>query len=652
MATPHVASHSGQLRYTVVGMATSLSTLAGPLTVEQLLALHPYQGPRAEAWAKEKRVERLWTFDLPCAPDQLWPHIADTSRMNRVLGTAEMHFEERDGKRYGTAKPGGVRHDWLELPWNWVANQWLTCTRVYERGFMRVMYAIHRLDPLPGGGTRLYLYFGGVPRGTLGAVAMKLGFPTIEKAYRRVIPALAAQLDRLRPEVLQLPPPTLSDDAAQRLRVQRDVLVAEGLSIQCVDALLDWIRTGDDVDLHRIQIRERARAWKLPEQELLRVALHATRAGLLTMSWDTICPHCRGVRDENPTLHDLRARSHCGVCEVDFTTDSEESVEVTFKVHSSIRDIEEQLYCSAEPAKKDHVRVQWTLPPGERIAVTPQLPAGRYTVWRGNEGGWYIDVGDTGSGKVTWEAHPPGTVVQAAPDAEIELVNLGDDTTQYRIAEAKWKDHALRAGQVLSFQEFRDLFSEDYIGADVRLGVGEQTLLFTDVVGSTAFYASRGDPAAFIEIKRHFDEVFAIVAEFRGAVVKTIGDAVMATFVNPTDALRASHKIHQTFHPKREDTPIRLRISLNTGPCIAVRLNANADYFGGTVNIAAKLQALAEGHQIAMSEATYASPGVADLMTELGAKLDQLEYRSSALPHPICVRRWSVFHPENEAKPT
>src|SRR4029077_10900983 len=128
----------------------------------------------------------------------------------------------------------------------------------------------------------------------------------------------------------------------------------------------------------------------------------------------------------------------------------------------------------------------------------------------------------------------------------------------------------LRAGQLLSFQDFRDLFSEEYIGADVRLGVGQQTLLFTDVVGSTAFYASRGDPAAFVEIKKHFDEVFAIVVRHRGAVVKTIGDAGMGAFPSPLDAVRASRQIHDAFPPGRTDTPIRLRISLNTGPCIAV----------------------------------------------------------------------------------
>jgi class 3 adenylate cyclase len=608
------------------------------MSVSGLLALHPYPEP----WASEKRIERLWTFDVAGTPEALWPHIADTSRMNRVLGTAEMRFEERNGKRWGTARNGGVRHEWIEVPWNWVANQWLTCLRLYERGFMRAMFAIHRLEPIPTG-TRVYLYFGAVPRGAFGATALRLGFPTLERAYRRVLPELAAQIDRMRPDVLRLPPPVLSEPAEQRLRIQRDALAAADLPEACVDALIDWLRTGDDLDLHRIQIRERARAWQLPEQDLLRVALHATRAGLLTLSWDTVCPHCRGVRDGNPALAQLPAQSRCDACEVDFPTDTPESVEVTFRVHSSVRDVPEQVYCSAEPARKDHIRVQRTLAPGARTAVQPQLAHGRYLVRRDRGDAWYLDVGDTGAGSVTWAAHPEGTAIAATPSAAIELHNDAAEPGTFTISRASWSDDALRAGQLLSFQDFRDLFSEDYIGADVRLGVGEQTLLFTDVVGSTAFYAARGDPAAFIEIKKHFDEVFAIVGRHRGAVVKTIGDAVMASFTSPLDAVRAARDIHTAFHPGRTDTPIRLRISLNTGPCIAVRLNANADFFGGTVNVAAKLQALAEGYQIAMSDATYRSPSVADYLAEQGAELETLSYTSRALPEPVGVRRWSVF---------
>ncbi|CAN5912304.1 hypothetical protein BH11MYX2_BH11MYX2_01240 [soil metagenome] len=543
----------------------AITSVAGkvppPMTIAQLLEKHPFP----EQYAKEKRVERLYTFDLPCRAEQLWPHIADTSRMNRVLGLAEMQFEEREGKRYGSARPGGVLHTWVEVPWNWVANQWLTSTRLYDRGFMKVMYAIHRIDPLPDDRCRLYLYFGAIARGMFGRIALTLGFPTIERAYRRIVPKLAEQIANTSPPILQLPAPILTDDALARLQHEQAALIRRGLPRPCVDTLCDWIRTGDDVELHRIQIRERARVWKLNEQDLLSVALHATRNGLLQMSWDTVCPHCRGVRDENGTLADLAATGRCDACEVNFSTESQEAVEITFHVHPSIRDIPDQVYCSAEPARKDHIRVQVKVPAGGTVEISPQLRAGRYTVWREHDGGWYLDVGEGHeTNEVTWAERESGSVIEAALDARIKLGNDHEEPQHFTIEEAKWTDHALRAGHLLSMQEFRDLFSAEYISSDVKLGVGEQTLLFTDVVGSTAFYASRGDPAAFMEIKKHFDELFAIVTQQRGAVIKTIGDAVMAAFGNPLDAVRASQKIHQAFHPDRQDTPIRVRVSLNT----------------------------------------------------------------------------------------
>lgn len=607
------------------------------LDTKQLLALHPWPNE----WANAERIERLWVYDLPGSPESFWPFISDTSRMNRALGTAEMKFTEREGKRYGQSKAGGIDHAWVEVPWNWVANQWLTSLRVYERGFFRAVWAIHRLEAIPTG-TRLYLYYGTVPRNTLSGIAIRLGFPTIERAYARVLPALAEELDKYRPDILTLPPPPLTESAAQRLRAQRAALVEKGLSAACVDALIGWIQNGDDQDLHRIQIRERARVWKLPERELVRVALHATRAGLLTLSWDTVCPHCRGVRDENSTLADLSTNSHCEVCQVDFRTDTEQSVEITFRVHPSIRDVPDQVYCSAEPAKKSHIRVQRVVPPGRQIQIAPWLEPGRYRARATNGNSFYLDIDDEGKEMVRWGVMPEGSVIEMQRAATLELSNDSDEDRVFTVEQATWSDHALRARHLFGFHEFRDLFSEEYIGADVRLDVGEQTILFTDVVGSTAFYVERGDPGAFVEIKRHFNEVFAIVAAHRGAVVKTIGDAVMATFGDPLDAVRAAEKIHDTFPPTRTDTPIRLRISLNTGSCIAVRLNANADFFGGTVNVAAKLQALAETCQIAMSEVTYEAPGVAAYLAERGAELESVTFTSKAFSQPIAARRWTV----------
>jgi len=608
------------------------------LDAKQLLELHPWP----EEWATAERIERLWVYDLPGSPAEFWPFLSDTSRLNRALGTSEMTFTERDGKRYGRSKPGGVEHTWEEIPWNWVANQWLTSLRVYETGFFRAVWAIHRLEPLPDNHTRLYLYYGTIPRNMIGAIATRVGFPSLERAYSRVLPMLAAELDQYRPAVLSIPPAPLSDAAAERLRKQRNMLVESGLSAECVDALIHWIQNGDDEDLHRIQIRERARFWKLPERDLLRVALHATRAGLLALSWDTVCPHCRGVRDENEVLSNLASKSHCEVCRIDFATDTEESVEVTFRVHPSIRDIPDVMYCSAEPAKKSHIRLQQLVRPGTEIKVNPQLDPGRYRARDTAGNSFYLDVDDDGETLVRWVRNAGSNLIKAQRIATLELVNESKEAQLFTVEQANWSDYALRARQLFGLHEFRDLFSEEYIGADVRLSVGEQTILFTDVVGSTAFYVTRGDPGAFVEIKRHFDEVFAIIVNFRGAVVKTIGDAVMATFGDPLDAVRAAEKICDTFPPSREDSPIRVRISINTGPCIAVKFNANIDFFGGTVNIAAKLQALAEGCQISMSDVTYNAPGVAQYLAERSADLESVGYCSRVFPDSIPAKRWTV----------
>jgi class 3 adenylate cyclase len=75
------------------------------------------------------------------------------------------------------------------------------------------------------------------------------------------------------------------------------------------------------------------------------------------------------------------------------------------------------------------------------------------------------------------------------------------------------------------------------------------------------------------------------------------------------------------------------------------------DYFGGTVNIAAKLQSLAEAWQVAMSAATYAAPGVAAYLADQGATLEDLVYTSPALPAPVAVKRWTVHVTSGSAAP-
>ncbi len=630
----------------MVGMAvpgndSRSATRGEPWSVDELLARHPLPAELATG----KRLEWMWHFDLPVAPEALWPAIADSSRMNRALGVAEMKFEDRDGLRHGSSRPGRVRHEWVEVPWNWVAGQWLESLRIYRRGFSRAVFAVFDLQRLDSG-TRLYIYFAAIPRGRVGSLALRVGFPSVGKGFARVLPQVVAAIEKARPSTLALAagPASLDPGAEARLLSIQSRLVLRGLDARAVERLVDWVRTGDEQDLYRIQVRERARVWGVDEDELLRVALHATREGLLELSWDVVCPHCRGVTDENDKLGELPAAGGCEVCGIEFGTDSSEAVEITFHVHPSIRDVPKRTFCSAEPATKDHIRVQLAIAPGADADVAPRLPPGRYRLrLQGDKQYGYLDVGPGDGDAVEWRAAAAPTEIVSHGAPALHVVNDSSEPRTFIIEASQWTDTALRPGRLLSLQDFRDLYAEEYLGADVQLAIGEQTILFTDMVGSTAMYALRGDPAAFVEVRRHFTDVFRLIGEHRGAVVKTIGDAAMGAFRDPLDAIKASAAIQRTFHPGRDDTPTRLRISLNTGPCIAVRLNTDIDYFGHTVNIAAKLQALAESWQIAMSDTTYRAPGVAAWLDAEGAVLEGCEYRSKAVPEGVQVKRWTLY---------
>ena len=121
--------------------------------------------------------------------------------------------------------------------------------------------------------------------------------------------------------------------------------------------------------------------------------------------------------------------------------------------------------------------------------------------------------------------------------------------------------------------------------------------MFTDLKGSTELYDALGDAAAYNLVRDHFAFLSDRVQRNHGFVVKTVGDAVMAAFARPDDAVRAALAIQDevaSFNSARgggmSATPIVLKLGLHAGSCIAVTTGDALDYFGGIVNIAARLE--------------------------------------------------------------
>src|SRR5574339_745538 len=177
-------------------------------------------------------------------------------------------------------------------------------------------------------------------------------------------------------------------------------------------------------------------------------------------------------------------------------------------------------------------------------------------------------------------------------------------------------DPFLSGKRLLTTQTFRTLFRSETVSVDEGIAVRDITFLFTDLKGSTALYDHIGDPKAYFLFRQHFDALGNVIQRYEGATVKTIGDAVMATFMTPLDAVRAAlemlHDI-ETFNQNISDKLV-LKIGIHRGHSIVVTLNDRLDYFGQTVNIASRVQGLADAGDIYVSEDVYSSPGVQDVL--------------------------------------
>ncbi len=167
-------------------------------------------------------------------------------------------------------------------------------------------------------------------------------------------------------------------------------------------------------------------------------------------------------------------------------------------------------------------------------------------------------------------------------------------------------------------------------------------MLFTDLKGSTALYERIGDLNAYVRVQRHFEQLVDVMVRHQGAVTKTIGDAVMAAFLTPGDAVRAALEMREAVEQLNRDRAQRdfiLKIGVHKGASIAVTLNDRLDYFGQTVNIAARVQNLAGGDEILLTENVHATAGIPEILAPYRVSRSEAELKGVSATMPVyCVQ--------------
>ncbi len=603
--------------------------------------------------ADTREFHYSWDWLLPLSADALWPLVSDTNRFNRDAGLPPVEEVGGPAERLPNArrrlrlKVKGIMLEWEELPFEWYKPYRFGVIRRYSKGpllEMRVRVDLHEEGV---GVTRIRYHVAARPRGLLGMVTtpIQIGLlsrRTFGRVFRRYAEALKA---RSHTGV-----PTPSVDRATRRRIDRarDELSAAGVTEAMADRLVEHLHESDDLTLARMRPYDLADQWGAERKDVLRACLLATRAGVLDLSWDILCPVCRGPQDSANTLQNLRTGlAHCDTCQIDFSPDFDQVVEISFSPSPAVRTVTAPPFCVAGPQITPDVEVQQLLASGEARTVSAVLGEGRHRVRAfGVPGGPTFHVREGGAEEAEFRLRADrewSTSAQEAvdPHARLTLANEGPEEVLIDVERPRWADSAATAAEVTAMADFRDLFASEVLAAGDFVSVGTLAVLFTDLKASTRLYQQIGDAPAFSRVMRHFDVLRDAVAAEGGAVVKTIGDAVMAVFVQPASAVRAA-LASQARLAEGEDALV-LKAGVHLGPCIAVTLNDRLDYFGSTVNVASRLGSLSSGNDLVISKRVRRHPEVEALFREMGATVTSTRAQIQGMDERLEV--WRVVAP-------
>ena len=578
-----------------------------------------------------KEFHYRWEYELRSSPQALWPVVADTNRFNRdagvpaVVDTVSADAVERlhNSRRRLRLSLLGFNLEWEEDPFEWIRPYRFGVVRRYKSGPVAEMRISAELAEREGGGTRLVYQIWATPRGALG----RLVIPS--QIGRRAARQFADTFRRYD-EMARARTPALADgdgstlNAGERARLgrTREKLVADGAREALVARLAETVERGDELTLSRLRPYALADCWTEPRREVLELCLRATRAGLLDFSWELLCPLCRGASQASGSLKDVHSNQHCESCNIDFTVNFDRSVELTFRPNAAVRRVEARAFCVGGPLVTPHVVAQQIIPPRSRRTVTPALEEGRHRVRVHNlPGGQLVSASRDGGARAAtlgpgggaW----PTEELHVSTRPALTFENASDAEQLFILERTAWNDQAATAAEVTALQLFRDLFAFEALRPGDQINVGQMTILFTDLRGSTQLYREVGDAVAFGAVMSHFDVLKEAIAAEGGAVVKTLGDAVMAAFTRPAQAVRAIMRAQARLAaPTGDARPLRLKAGIHTGPCIAVTLNDRLDYFGSNVNIAARLEPLSTGADCVISAAVREDPRVAAMLED------------------------------------
>ncbi len=569
-------------------------------------------------------VEEVVT-DTALSQVELWAIVSDTDRVNREAGLAPMALSPASGRgavRFvAETVIGPFRVAFDELPFEWTAPERLVIRRRMTRGPARML--VVRFDVTARGTgsratTRIEVELVGRRWKPAGLVVARWVAQRMDRAIARLAAGAlrgrrsGADSSSAGPEA----PAAVGAPARKPHAASREgwaARVADDHDLPWASALVHHVYEAEEHELVRIRPYELARAWGAEPRAVLETCLAGTVAGLLELSWDLVCPSCRTASVRGSSLEALGESAHCEQCDLTFGLELDRAVEATFRPGRAVRVVDDVRFCSGGPAMTPHVIAQRVLEPSATATFEVPTEQARLRLFARGGATARVELVEGGPARAEARVGPSSIApptVEIAPGGVLELRLDEGEARHVKLERLEWASTAATAHDVSLIPRFRERFSGEVLKPGLALAVSRVALVFSDLGASTALYTARGDAVAFRLVQDHFELLEAIIQRHQGTLVKTIGDAVMAAFADERSAFRAACEMSAAFPAFRAARPFAeatsLKIGMYAGPCYVVEANGILDYFGQTVNVAARLQAQAKDDEVVVTAEQWA----------------------------------------------
>src|SRR5262249_47608427 len=226
---------------------------------------------------------------------------------------------------------------------------------------------------------------------------------------------------------------------------------------EIVRRLGEHLAHAEGEELVKMRPFELADRWALDRRAVLAAFLHAADVGLVTMTWEVICPNCRIPKATKRTLRALEPDAHCEVCSIRFAARFDWLVEVRFTASPSIRNVSKKLFCVGGPMNTPHVVGQLRLASGAegeltigragRLRLRTAFPAAPAVV--------DVAAGAPSTADATVGRDVEPVAVELAPGGTLRVRNVGPVEAKVMLEADAWPDTVATAAYVSTLPEFR-----------------------------------------------------------------------------------------------------------------------------------------------------------------------------------------------------